>query len=219
MKVTTDGCVFGAWVADKLQEDNPTSVLDIGAGTGLLSLMLAQKSKADIQAVEIDQGAFEECQQNFQNSEWSERLSSQNISVQDFKCEHRFDVIICNPPFYTGNQLGKSSSKNQAQHANHLNMTDLIDAVKLHLTPTGRFFVMYPENEFTRFMERTQLQDLYCVDSLDVFNNSQKGIFRTLGEFSFDQSELRLSELIIKEIDGQYSLGFRKLLKDYYLHL
>src|SRR5688572_1924557 len=100
MKVTTDACVFGAWIASEIQDIPYKNILDIGTGTGLLALMIAQKNEAAIEAVEMEKDAAMEAQQNFLNSPWQERITLVNASIHEIQLSKKFDVVVCNPPFY-----------------------------------------------------------------------------------------------------------------------
>ena len=132
MKVCTDACLFGAWVANKIElnEINADNILDIGCGTGLLSLMLAQKTKAQIDAVEIDKNAFEQAKENINLTEWKEQINIHHGSIIDFKSNKKYDLIICNPPFYENQLKSVDSARNKAMHATTLSYKDLIFVLK-----------------------------------------------------------------------------------------
>lgn len=218
MKVTTDGCVFGGWVAEKLTSAEG-HLLDIGSGTGLLSLMIAQKSQLAVTAIEMDIGAFEDCQQNFFISPWKDRLKVENGRIQEFNSALDFDRIVCNPPFYAKNSLGKSFKKNRAVHAQLLSQRELLDAVVRNLSSEGRFFVMYPAYEFDLFDGEASIHGLHLHDRLDVYNETGGEIFRVLGEYAFFSTTASHYKFVIKEHSGDYTTEFSNLLNDYYLYL
>src|SRR5665213_2269699 len=119
MKVCTDSCLFGAWISDKIErrKNNVKTILDIGTGTGLLSLMLAQKTTATISAVEIDINSSEEADQNFKRSPWADRLSIIHADIKSWRAQHQYDLIICNPPFYEDDLLPDDIGKNISKHS------------------------------------------------------------------------------------------------------
>ena len=142
MKVSTDSCLFGAWVAS-IQE-NPKNVLDIGGGTGLLTLMLAQKSNALFDCVEIENECFEQLKDNINDSKWKNQCAIYNEDIREFTPEKKYDLIISNPPFYE-NQLNSTSSKiNLARHHSGLLLSDLFDIAQNLLTEEGKFFLLLP---------------------------------------------------------------------------
>jgi len=215
MKVTTDACLFGAWVATQL--GNPSRILDIGAGTGLLSLMLAQKtSDSIIDAIEIDASASIEARNNFISSPWKDRLQLTHQAIQSFNAVGRFDVIVSNPPFYEGSQQGNSASRNKALHETTLTQEELFDAFKQHLRPEGRFFILYPEHEFNQF-ERLVSATFYCVEKVVVRNKVADSVFRIMGTFQKKSKPPVISELIIRHADQRYTDDFWRLLSAYYL--
>src|SRR5690606_28939842 len=136
-KVCTEACVFGALA----KFDKPARILDIGAGTGLLSLMLAQKFNCPIDAVEIEQQAFLQTQINFKSSIWTERLRIFHASIQDFQSEapEKYDLIITNPPFFTDHLQTRNPAKNLAIHNNSLSQEDLLESIAALLSPIGNF--------------------------------------------------------------------------------
>ena len=146
MKVTTEGCLFGAWVASQVQ--NAKSVLDIGSGTGLLSLMLAQKLQdAQIHGVELNEDAAPQADQNFKESPWGERLFIHQQKIQEFQDTQKFDLIISNPPFFKQSLNSPDANVNLARHDDSMSQQDLIKAIKLNLNQEGLAFILYPERE------------------------------------------------------------------------
>lgn len=217
MKVTTDACLFGAWVAEQEKNASIKRVLDIGTGTGLLTLMLAQKIDAQFDAVEMNQSAFGQAVENFKQSPWDDRIRANQVAIQDFRPDHSYDLIICNPPFFTGNEKGKSSNKNQAVHADTLPMKDLVGAAERMLRPEGRFYVMYPEHELKEF-ERTSTGVLSIDHFLNIRNLPPGNVFRCVGAFlKEEEAGVKRSHISIRETDGLYSKDFQNLLADFYL--
>ncbi|MEM9340902.1 MAG: methyltransferase, partial [Bacteroidota bacterium] len=147
MKVTTDSCLFGAWIANHIKKHHPepSKVLDIGTGTGLLALMMGQVTQnTRIDAIEMNEESFCEAKENFENSKWSDRLAAYHTSIQNFQPQEKYDLIICNPPFFKDNLKGAKRNKNQAIHNDSLSIDDLSKGINELLTRDGSAYVMYP---------------------------------------------------------------------------
>jgi tRNA1Val (adenine37-N6)-methyltransferase len=221
MKVCTDACLFGAWAASKIESEKckVENILDIGTGTGLLSLMLAQKTNAQIDAVEIDEDAALQAQENFTNSPWEERITLHKNSVQSFNPTNAYDVIISNPPFFIDSLKSALHQKNLAKHAETLSYNDLLKNVVKLLKPQGKFFLLLPFEEFKRF-ETTATHQLHLVEKVDVKQTTKHNFFRTMGAFARQESKEFAHEIIsIKDEHNHYSSRFIELLKPYYLYL
>jgi tRNA1Val (adenine37-N6)-methyltransferase len=141
MKVCTDSCLFGAWLQPT---ENVTSILDIGTGTGLLSLMLAQKSTAQIHAIEIDKNAYLQANENFDNSVWKDRLHVHLGDIKSFNFPNTFDFIITNPPFFKNEVESEMHTEKIAKHSLHLNLTELLSAIHRLLSDSGKFAILLP---------------------------------------------------------------------------
>jgi tRNA1Val (adenine37-N6)-methyltransferase len=217
MKISTDACLLGAWT----QCDDAETILDIGTGTGLLALMLAQKNKkATISAVECDEAACSQASDNFRKSPWSERLNAVYCKIQDFKPEYLFDLIICNPPYYPEQNFLKSPNpqKRVARSDALLPFKDLVDAVSVFLKPEGQFNLILPIEVAGVFVEIANSRGLYLNSSASVFTQIGKKSKRTLMQFSKINSELISEDIFIREKIAEqplYTERYRKLLKDY----
>ncbi|WP_179213445.1 tRNA1(Val) (adenine(37)-N6)-methyltransferase [Ekhidna lutea] len=220
MKVTTDGCLFGGWVASEIQKfkKEPSQILDIGTGTGLLSLMLAQVSELSrIDTVEINEQAFGEATQNFKESKWSDRLSGHQTSIQDFQTDEKYDLIICNPPFFKNSKQGADSGKNQALHSSSLEAEDLLDHAIRLLDPDGSFYLIYPEQEMKAFKTMALTKELFPIRQVIVRNQKNHPVFRVMTHFRFSKGQESTTEMIIRDSDRKYTKESWELLKDYYL--
>jgi tRNA1Val (adenine37-N6)-methyltransferase len=213
MKVCTDACLFGAWVASLLDKSD-SLILDIGTGTGLLSLMLAQKTNGQIDAVEIDGQAFAEAQDNFNSSPWSERLKAIHVPVQEYFPDHRYDFIISNPPFYDKDLKSDDEKRNLALHSSGLDLPELLKSVKRLLKDDGRFAILLP---FKRSREFEQMVEFSIIQKIVVKPNKDHNAFRCIYLLGKSENEGLVDELIIKNIDNEYTEQFYELLKDYYL--
>ena len=219
MKVCTDACLFGAWVAIKIEENKikADNILDIGCGTGLLSLMIAQKSTAQIDAVEIDIEAFEQAEENAGLSTWKDRIRIHNTSITNFNSSYKYDLIICNPPFYENQLKSNDDGRNKAMHATTLTYLELAKALKNNLATNGFAAVLLPNSCVKDFEEFLLLQQLFIVEKLNVAHSPLHPFFRSILLISEVKAELSEQSLSIKNIDKEYSVEFIKILKDYYL--
>jgi tRNA1Val (adenine37-N6)-methyltransferase len=218
MKVCTDSCLFGAWVAEKLKSEETEHILDIGTGTGLLSLMLAQKSNATVDAIEIDETASRQAQENFELSPYKERLSVANADVRNYRFEKCYDLIICNAPFYDNNLKSEDQRRNTALHSTALSFEELILTAKQALRAGGVFAVLLPFSRGGVFTSLAEKHGLFLSDEVRVKQSEKHTYFRSMLLFSTRQSDIRRSEITIK-IEGTYAADFTQLLKEYYLFL
>ena len=168
MKVTTDACLFGAWVADDMKRIQPERILDIGTGTGLLALMAAQIcSDAVIDAVEIEGGAAAQATENFKASPWADRIRSHHTDIRNSIFKEQFDAIICNPPFYENELASPDTKRNMAHHAGGLLLQDLLPLIGQQLAADGKAYVLLParrkseKSELLDVSERTSMANLY----------------------------------------------------------
>lgn len=224
MKVSTDACIQGAWLAQCCKQLNAYTVLDIGTGTGLLSLMLAQEIKyTNITAIELDEAAATEADFNFAQSSFP-NLKALNISLQAFlHCKEewsRFSLIVCNPPFFHQHLKALVAERNAARHSDTLSKTDLADCVSSLLADDGVFCVLYPQSEWEAWLKVALSKGLHLQSVLFIYPNKNKPCNRVVGIFSkFLNIEPLTEHLIIYEAPGNYTAEFRALLSPYYLHL
>lgn len=219
MKVGTDGVLLGSWSSVQ----DVSRILDIGAGTGVVALMMAQRTvDAMVDALEIELAAYRQCADNFLHSPWSGRLNVLHTSVQDFArqpCEG-YDLIVTNPPFFTGGTFSENQTRNEVRHTVKLPHGDLLIAVQRLLKPTGRFCVVLPHLEGLRFKELASEYHLYCVRMTQVRSKPGKPIERLLMEFACNPADLRLDELTIQsEQPNQWTEGYTELTKPFYLFM
>jgi len=219
MKVGTDGVLLGAWANIK---HNPNSVLDIGSGTGIIALMIAQRSNAEvIDAIEIEEDTFEQCVENFENSPWSDRLFCYHTSLEEFadEVDDKFDVIISNPPFYTDDFQSKNTQRDIARFSSAMPFEHLVKSVSRLLSEEGKFSVIIPFKEEDHFIALALTVNLFPNRILRVKGNPNTEIKRSLLEFSFSKIEIKTEELTIEKGRHNYTNDYVTLTKDFYLKM
>ena len=220
MKIGTDSVLLGAWCP---VDNNPFSVLDIGAGTGILSLMLAQRSNAEqIDALEIDEEAYEQCVENFETAPWSDRLFCFHAGLDEFvdEPEDEYDIIISNPPFYSEDYKSNDSQRDLARFQDALPFEDLIEAADLLLSENGIFAVIIPYKEEERFIDLCAEVELFPVKVTRVKGSHTTPIVRSLLAFKrYELSVLTADDLVIEINRHEYTDDYINLTKDFYLKM
>lgn len=217
MKVGADGVTLGAWC----NVDGAKNMLDIGTGTGLIALMLAQRSDAEITAIDIENDCVAQANENVENSPWKDRIKVIDASIQDFaqKSEEKFDLIVCNPPFFINSLKSPSDARTTARHNDSLPFEDLIQSAQKLLTENGRLCVILPILEGNQFVDLSEKNNLYCSKKTVVFPNPEKPAKRLLLEFRRKKCDLEESELTIEAERHVYTTQYSALVKDFYLKL
>jgi tRNA1Val (adenine37-N6)-methyltransferase len=222
MKIGTDGVLLGAWCA---LNTYPDSILDIGSGTGVIGLMLAQRSDAmTIDAVEVDENAYEQSVENFEKSDWADRLYCYNATFQEFSNEiaeeeESYDLIVSNPPFYTDEFKTKDTSRNKARFTTSLSFEELIIGVSKILSENGVFSVIIPSKEEAGFINLAKDNKLFLNKICRVQGNPSSEIKRGLFSFSFHQTTIKKEHLIIETTRHKYTKEYINLTKDFYLKM
>ncbi|HZF64737.1 MAG TPA: methyltransferase [Chitinophagaceae bacterium] len=220
MKVTTDGCIFGAWcAADILLQNNLARVLDVGAGIGLLSLMLAQKLKAHITAIELDADAAAQAKENIGASPWKERLTVINSDVLKHNFEEKFETIVCNPPFYENDLTSPNSKKNLAHHHLSLRLTDLLPGMKRWLSTGGALYLLVPFKRDEELASILNKEGYFIAKKIALAPTASHPPIRMMLKAVLSPVDKKGGIIFIKNADQQYSSETMQLLKDYYLHL
>ncbi|HEX8013907.1 MAG TPA: methyltransferase [Flavobacterium sp.] len=220
MKVGTDGVLLGAWAPIN---HNPFSVLDIGAGTGIIALMLAQRTHAEqIDALEIDEDAYEQAVENFENSPWGDRLFCFHAGLDEFidEPEDEYDLIVSNPPFYSEDYKTSNEQRDLARFQDAMPFEELIEAADLLLSENGIFAVILPFKEEENFIALAKETQLYPTKITRVKGTQTSEIKRSLLAFSRNENQkVEIDELII-EIDRHvYTQEYIELTKDFYLKM
>jgi tRNA1Val (adenine37-N6)-methyltransferase len=218
MKVGTDGILLGAWanVYDNSQ------ILDIGTGTGILSLMLAQRSpSSNIDAVEIDEDAYSQAKENIEHSPWGDRINIFHASIQEFvsNCSKQYDLIISNPPFFENACKSSHKSRNLARHSDTLSQVDILQITSQLLKPKGRLAVIYPIDLAKNFLDKAKDFNLFCDRKVYVKPTPKNSIKRILLELSSTPTSTQETILIVEEDKHIYTQDYINLVKGFYLNL
>tara|TARA_B110000503_G_scaffold53054_1_gene85212 strand:- start:86705 stop:87373 length:669 start_codon:yes stop_codon:yes gene_type:complete len=222
MKIGTDGILLGAWCSLK---DNTNKILDIGSGTGVISLMLAQRfNNTTIDSVEIENNAYEQSVENFERSVWVDRLFCFHSTFQDFAKERKedgetYDLIISNPPFYTENVKNNNRARNKARSTSFLSFVELISGVSKILSNQGEFTTIIPFKEEAKFIEISKQNNLFLNKICRVKGNNNSDIKRSLLTFSFYKKQLDENNLIIETSRHLYTDEYINLTKDFYIKM
>lgn len=220
MKIGTDGVLLGAWAPII---NNPFSILDIGAGTGIIALMLAQRSNAEqIDALEIDEDAHEQATDNFENSPWSDRLFCYHAGLDEFveEPEDEYDIIVSNPPFYTEDYKTENEQRDIARFADAMPFDELIEAADLLLSENGIFAVIIPYREEENFIALANEYELYPLKITRVKGTPTTEIKRSLLAFTRKETiDYTVDELIIETARHVYTPEYIALTKDFYLKM
>lgn len=239
MKVGTDGVLLGAWVSlPEGEAEKPHRILDIGTGTGVIALMLAQRTDVStrIDAVEIEPEAAAEASGNFAASPWSDRLQVHSVSVQQWAAEpangKRYDLIVSNPPYFmAGSDFRRgfdiseaatqpTAARVAARHAEQLPFGELISSVRMLLHPHGRFAAIFPYREAGIFIAQAASRGLFVRRIAEIRGTPRKPVKRIAVECTFDRParEAIVSEtLCIEDGAGSFTAAYRELTRDFYL--
>lgn len=218
MKVCTDACIFGAWFSAKIPQYS--TVLDIGSGTGLLMMMLAQRSQAEIHGIEIDLAAYRQLKENTSQNEWKARLKVFPGDARSFHFPLQYDFIISNPPFFENEWQSTDDREQVAKHSKHLTLEELIGTIAGNLQPHGAFGILLPFHRWEYFNKLALQYNFSLIEKLFVKQTPKHTPFRAILHYARNHDEFAPTfELTIKQDDNTYTPEFVELLKDYYLYL
>lgn len=216
MKVNSDGMLLGAW-SDVSQA---IRILDIGTGTGIIALMLAQRTQNSIiDGIEIDLESAEEAQVNFKTSMWRERLNCIHGSIQEYSSgsKWKYDLIVSNPPFFSGGTFSANENKNNVRHTIKLSHGDLLIGVSRLLSQKGRFDLVLPYMEGERFIDLSQRYNLFPIKVTEMRPKLEKPIERLLISLTKEKTSVIRDELIMYADTDVYTDEYKNLTKDFYL--
>ncbi|QSW91028.1 methyltransferase [Flavobacterium endoglycinae] len=218
MKVGTDGVLLGAWAPI---HHNPFSILDIGAGTGIVALMLAQRTHAEqIDALEIDEDAYEQAVENFEASPWGDRLFCFHAGLDEFieEPEDEYDLIVSNPPFYAEDYKTENEQRDLARFQDAMPFEELVEAADLLLSENGIFALIIPYKEEEKFIALAKEAALYPIKITRVKGHATSPLKRSLLAFSrHENTEIEIDELTIEIERHVYTPEYIELTKDFYL--
>lgn len=215
MKVGTDGVLLGAWA----DIDSAGRILDVGTGTGLVALMLAQRSPAEVVAVEIDEPAACQAKENIQSSPWYNRIEVVRVDFREYQSEERFDVIVCNPPYFVDSLLPPDTSRTIARHNQGLTYAELLSQVAVLLNPKGHFSLIIPTDVVDSVINIAGKVGLFPFKRVNVVTAPGKIPKRTLLSFRFTQEVCLAETLLIEKRRHCYSDEYIALTKDFYLKM
>jgi tRNA1Val (adenine37-N6)-methyltransferase len=219
MKVGTDGVLLGAWAN---LDFYPDSILDIGAGTGLIALMMAQRCDAEtIDAIELNDAAYEQTVENFEASDWGDRLFCYHASLDEFtdEIDDKYDFIISIPPFYTSTYKELPEDRAMARHAESLTYVDLLNSTAKLLSEQGNCAFIIPFEEEENFLKIAAENQLYPNRITRVKGAVNTAIKRSLLQFSFVQTAITFGELTLELSRHNYTEDYKSLVQDFYLKL
>ena len=218
MKTGTDAILLGAWA----EPGNAKSILEIGTGCGVISLMLAQKSEASITAIDIDPESIVQAKANFMNSPWPDRIKGMRISLQEFASitEKKYNLILTNPPFFIGSLKSPDERKNRAKHSPDLNHQELINGVKHLLDPDGSFLLILPATENQKFSTLAVASGLFLQQELKIRPKAGFPVNRILSRFGFQKViQPKMKELVIRSSDNSFTRNYIEFTKEYHTGL
>lgn len=221
MKIGTDGVLLGAWTS---LDHFPESILDVGTGTGLIALMLAQRSPAPlIDALEIDDDAYEQAVENFEQSDWGDRLFCYHAAfdefVEEMQDEEKYELIVSNPPFYSEDYTSENSSRNKARFTEALPFPDLLEGVSKLLSSEGVFCTIIPFKEEKEFLALAEKRSLFPHKITRVKGSENSEIKRSLLQFGFTKVETEETALILEISRHNYTEDYKSLVSPFYLKL
>ncbi|MFW5793187.1 MAG: tRNA1(Val) (adenine(37)-N6)-methyltransferase [Bacteroidota bacterium] len=217
-KIGTDGVLLGSIASVQ----NCSTVLDIGTGSGIIALMIAQKQDALIDAIEIDSKACIDAHENINNSKWRDKISLHNISFQDFAyaCNKKYDLIVCNPPFFHNSLKSNDIQRDVARHSDLLPLKELFARAKKLLTDSGSFLLITPANQNNIITDLARIHALHIIEKWIIKPNPDKEAHRIINALSLKTEELRTKEISIETgRRHEYTVDYKELAKDYYLNM
>lgn len=218
MKVSTEACILGAWFAR--QKNDARNVLDIGSGTGLLMLMLAQQWQGVFHGIEIDPQAAGQLRENIDRSPWKGSCQVFEGDVRSYPLPVAYDFIITNPPFYEQQLKSSNHAINLARHSASLSLEELLTSIDKHLSDKGRLGIILPTDRAVQFENMAKEKGFFLIEKTEISHSPSHGTFRSILHLGRKENVRGIhSMLSIRDNAGNYSADFNQLMKDYYLNL
>lgn len=216
LPITTEALVFGAFLAQNINAE--ICILEIGTGSGILPLMIAQKSKVHIDSVEIDKNAFELAWENVKNSKYSKQIGLYHTDINSFETKEKYNLIFTNPPFFQNHLKGKSKVQNLSKHNDSLPFDVLATQIKRLLAEKGSFWVLLPPFELVKLTIELEKKGLYKSNEVRIHHSQNKKVLRIIATFTYNINIVQDFHFFIKDENELYTSQFTELLKDYYLN-
>lgn len=215
MKVGTDGVLLGAWAGI----NSAIKILDIGTGSGLIALMLAQRAAENVKidAVEIDLDTFQQATENVKNSPWKEKITTFHTDFQHFSNRQSYDLVVSNPPYFVNSHKAPDLKRTISRHTDKLPFEAIAEGCRRLLHPHGRLCLILPISEGSAFTQIAVRSLLFCTQKVTVRHKSSKPAERLLMEFSFHPAPCQVSDLIMFDEEGKRTLAYQQLVGDFYL--
>ena len=214
MKINTDGVLLAALA----ESENPTKILDIGTGTGVLALMMAQRFPgAKVHAVEIDEQASATASKNFQLSVFNERLNIRNVAIEQYSNSEKFDLIISNPPFFVNDLKNTEEKKGIARHASEQFFANLLLKVDAILADAGNFWFILPVKQAEALIENAKQFKIYASKIIQLHSDASKPAFRYIVNLNRSKADVSVEHFYIYESEKTYTKEYKLLLKDFFL--
>jgi len=215
MKVGTDAVLLAAWV----DVSSAQRILDIGTGSGVIALMLAQRTLQTtlIESVEIEKEAADQAIENFRNSPWSSRLTGHQVAIQEYFPAVQFDLITTNPPYFNRSLQPPDKKRHEVRHTATLTYDELLSAVVRLLTLNGRFNLILPHKEAMLFSDVASQHGLFCNRRYHFRTRKEKPLERTMMEFSRQTQSVDEGEVLLYDSGSNWSSSYRNLISDFYI--
>ncbi|MEZ4947671.1 MAG: methyltransferase [Cyclobacteriaceae bacterium] len=215
MKVGTDGVLLGAWA----DIGSAKHILDIGTGTGLIALMLAQRSGQNIHidAIEIDFDTYQQAVENVEASVWQDKINVCHTSLQHFSTSKKYDLIITNPPYFVNSLKAPDQKRNLSRHSDQLPYTDIINSCHRLLHPNGRLCLILPHSEGIIFTKMAATARLLCNKKISIHHKESKPTERLLLEFSYHSSICHEGKLVLFNQEEKRTPSYHQLVSEFYL--
>jgi tRNA1Val (adenine37-N6)-methyltransferase len=216
MKISTDAVLLGTLV----QSNSPKRILDIGTGTAVIALMMAQRfTQASITGVELDPEAASQARENCEQSPFSERLTVRQSRFQDYPLKEPYDLLVSNPPFFPDHLPASDTKRHQALHTSSLSFEELLRKSSQLLAPTGSFWVILPPRQMQDFFQCAKGNGLFPCARVLIRDNALKSVHREVVGFTFTEylPSVRPMELLLKNEDGSFSEDYRNLISGFLL--